>query len=627
MGPLLQFVAVILAAWIALPRLLRMTGRGPTVVRATRLVTFGAALWTAIGTALAAVASVELATIVGVAAASGLVIRLIRVGHTPSIQSGARLFDLFDPGGPHSLARQLARARHALGRWIRRSAMLLVSGSTLPAAVVFTLAVAGELAYPLWHASPTEHRGYAYLLATKQVALNHGLFQGGLYPEGWFSLMAALATAFFQDPLNLLRFWPALTTGVALLSTAALARELTRSRIAPALAMAIAAFTSLPAWGWPLWSLTVPLELRWASLFVPAGILGLLRYARTGRSVDRWMAGAATLTATLTEPWVGASLLAAALVHLIVQRERFDRAGRSAVTVAAATAAGILPLAGGWLAHLPVNLLLWGNPLIASVHMAWGWWVAGVLTTAGVTTIGVRGPRPHAVAVIGVWVVAGLLAALFSGARPVLLGGGVLGLPSVAVLAAVTNGGPFRWPAYRTATWLAAAILFGTAAWLAPAQPSAPLVAEPPGTGLEYLRIAGQFPAYQWTIVSPDLQYSEVLGRGWHVELWDFARDESLGDARNPRFRPADNPRLPITTPNVFLFLEPWPFGLGRPVTAGDLRQPLPAAPIYRGRSLAVIEAHVLAWARIYLHTHPKTAHIYFRSPGLVVIWITQPGP
>jgi hypothetical protein len=625
-GYTLQFLLALVVAWGLVPRALFNPGPGPLSLRMARLVMAGIALWMGLALGLAAARSLELVTIVAALAGLALALRSRRPSRTDSGSDIGRLFDAFDPTGPNTLPRQLSRLVRNLGKHGRRLLSRLLYPPNLAALLIVFWALGAALLYPLWHASPAEARGYSYLLAVKTLFVNGGLYQGGLYPSGLFAVMAAIATVFFQDPLNVLRFWPVLTLGLGLLFTGALARELAGQRVALALAVALAALTSLGSWGWPDWSLQSPLELRFAAALVPGGLLFAVRYGRYGRGLDRLLAGAAAFAASAAEPWAGAALLVASL-SLLADRRHSRWQGQAVVTELAGGALGLLPLLAGWVRHIPLTPLLWGYPLEPGpISPTLGRWGAGLILA---TLAAATARRWRLRAGSGVPLFAGLclLLALSPPAALVVLGGGLMALSFTAYLPAWALSGVLGWREYRGAGWAAAAGLFGVAFWLAPATPLPPIINQPPDTGVEYLRIASHFPAYQWTIVSPALQYSEVLGRGWHFELSTFVQQYTLEEAGNPHFRLSRDAAHPIPTPNVFLFLEPWPEGLGRPVDAADLRAPLTATPSYSGEDLAAIEARGLAWAKAYLGAHPRTAHVYFRSPQLVVIWIQQPGP
>jgi len=112
-----------------------------------------------------------------------------------------------------------------------------------------------------------------------------------------------------------------------------------------------------------------------------------------------------------------------------------------------------------------------------------------------------------------------------------------------------------------------------------------------------YLRIKDNYPSLNWTIVSPVEQYQEVLGFGYHYDLFEFAqnvaRPEKDGDVL-----------LTIPTDYVFFFIEKIPLGLGREINKGDFEKEIPkqvgpATEFYyrKPENRAILEAKVINWA------------------------------
>ena len=132
-------------------------------------------------------------------------------------------------------------------------------------------------------------------------------------------------------------------------------------------------------------------------------------------------------------------------------------------------------------------------------------------------------------------------------------------------------------------------------------------------------------PPYQWTIVSPVQQYSEVLSRGWHDELASFVTTYSIQEAENPHFTLKHDARFPILTPDVFLFVEPHLFPTGQAVSKRDLTLPVAGgAGAYAGASFRAVEARAYYWALAYHRAHPKTSQFYVQGRDLMVLWIRQ---
>ena len=115
--------------------------------------------------------------------------------------------------------------------------------------------------------------------------------------------------------------------------------------------------------------------------------------------------------------------------------------------------------------------------------------------------------------------------------------------------------------------------------------------------------------AYSYTIVGTPQQRQAIQGVGAFIELWVFARDVTVRDARDPGFVVPDlsslmfardlGESLPIPTADIYVFVEKQPF----PVTARPPTGPTEEYyfdPDKRGRIMAT----VYAWAEYYRHYH-----------------------
>ncbi len=135
-----------------------------------------------------------------------------------------------------------------------------------------------------------------------------------------------------------------------------------------------------------------------------------------------------------------------------------------------------------------------------------------------------------------------------------------------------------------------------------------------------YLKISRDFPKFNWTIISPVEQYSEVLGYGWHTELWEFVKvlTETKG-------------KMVIPTDYVFLFVEKYPLGTFKPVTREDAKKKFveisgKAAGYYINlESRTILEAKAYFWAEDYMKTH-KNMEVFFDSPKVKIYLIRQDG-
>lgn len=115
--------------------------------------------------------------------------------------------------------------------------------------------------------------------------------------------------------------------------------------------------------------------------------------------------------------------------------------------------------------------------------------------------------------------------------------------------------------------------------------------------------------AFGYTVIGTPQQAQAVAGSGSFIQLWVFARDVTLRDARDPGFVVPDvssllfardlGEALPIPTQNIYIFVEKNPFPVAEQPPVG------PSEEYYydaekRGRIMAL----VYAWAEYYRHYH-----------------------
>lgn len=138
--------------------------------------------------------------------------------------------------------------------------------------------------------------------------------------------------------------------------------------------------------------------------------------------------------------------------------------------------------------------------------------------------------------------------------------------------------------------------------------------------------------AFGYTVIGTPQQAQAVAGAGSFIQLWVFARDVTLRDARDPGFVVPDvssllfardlGETLPIPTQNIYLFVEKEPFPVAEQPPVG------PAEEYYydrekRGRIMAL----VYAWAEYYRHYHTDM-DVYHEDDEVVVYRIRRrPNP
>lgn len=158
------------------------------------------------------------------------------------------------------------------------------------------------------------------------------------------------------------------------------------------------------------------------------------------------------------------------------------------------------------------------------------------------------------------------LGAVASGITAVLIGGEPAIYPVLvagcAALALVIDTGARRvngWDSLPARVILAAGLASALVPDLARPVPDGPYQYESAAMTAE--RIARTFPRGQWFVVSPTHELTSVLGRGWHVELFQFLKQYSEEAVAAPDFK------FPWEA-DIFIFVEKQP--LARPnATAG----------------------------------------------------------
>lgn len=649
LGMLLQFLAAAgLTLWLLPASVLRWAwAEAPHPLTS---LTLGLAYWIFGLWILAWLHSVELATLVALAAAGIVLAGLLRRRRpipqgAPAASSPlpyAGFLDALESDGGGVTGLLTGRAR-LIGLQIRQHTKALGQ----PTALVLLGAAAGSfyevIRRPFSQIAPGVYHGYFYLLSGQQLAVNQGPFLGGVFPEGGALLASLWSTLLFQNPLNVWRFMPLVSAAVLLGGAGYLAYRVSGRRGAAIVTVSTLGISAFGTLGAIADSPDAFLLLRLGVAFVPLALAFALRYWEQGHPRHLVVVASAAFVAVSFEPWAGIFLLlplvAAALWLTRVQSGK-GRAGWQTVLAAlGGLAVGVLPLLAGmvggerldsfaWDVYWPSNLLttakaLWSHPafplllILASVVLLF--------------LIKRRDPRMIAIgaALLSV-VIAGVWALLRPGSlvSDVTVAGqylAIMGVPALAGWLGSVGVGARR--VRVPSSVLAGVSVLGIVLFPPRVAPLSRF--EPVGSGRTLVRAEQQFPAYQWTLVSPGLQYSEVLGRGWHVELSQFVRVETMAEARNPRYRLSENAHLHIETPVTLVSIALRLPGMKGPVTARDASLPLPpgGSVTYRGLAGAAVEARALVWARAYLASHPDSASVYYQSPALLVVKIQQPGP
>lgn len=641
LGLLIWFVAVPLWQW---PR----RGRS-TLEKIFYSFTISVCVWLGLGYLLAMTSSVELATLLLLLA--GLIAAHSYRSWRKDLRGGrqqerrerrtertARLLDAMDPDSQHSfvaVVRQDAHSALAAGK-------LALKRYLQPYNVLSAVAVAAILAQGIASVggqyAPATPDGFTELLAAKTLTLNMGAYSLGTYPMGLPLMTAILSTVFFSDPMQILRFFGPWTALLVPLAAALCALAVADSGWASLAALVLTGLTFAPALGGGTGDVWVPLTLHLAAAFILLSVAFSVRFLRRQEMPDAWAAAAAAFASVLCQPLVAPLTILLPLLLMLPSARRINRPWLVPALVSTASLFGLVPVLAGVAAGHPwLSALL--IPLAATVAQVPAWLTG-----------------PSAIAFLGAAGLLSGLSALRMRSLPAsdagLFGGIALILLVLAVIAALPLPAPFsavvhlgnvvgyvalplllgwifalvadRSPYPRAAAGLAGLILVGTLAGAA--RPGQVLLADQlPGAAQVVTRIAGTFPAYSWTVVSPVQQYSEVLGKGWHVELITFLHKVPLADAGDAAFRLDLWTPLRIETPDIFMFVPLQDEGGARP-RPSDAHLPLPAtsSSAYAGRAGLIVDAHAAEWARLFLQSHPHAARVFFRNRDLLVIWIHQ---
>lgn len=592
------------------------------------VLALGVSFWVAVVTALAYMSAVRYAILL-VVAVVGLVgaVRLKpkTSGSDIDLSEPLQVWDIFDRPRfalDHLMHRARVRVR---GSWQAFLDHYGIVGVVLTIAALLWALVYGS--WPWLHqVGPGTSDGYDNLLRIASLAGNTGVYSGGAAPTGVGALGAALSAAFFLPPLNVLRFLYPLADMFTVMAAGVLVHQLTRSGRAAAIVMFLVSVSSLAHLGFPV-NFESPLALHWADILVLLACTEVMALSNSHERVHAVFAGLCLLGASLTSP-------PEAVAGLVIVGAIGIRRGRRVIWYGTlGVLLGLVPLAIGVLTHHPLNSNgwldagfpaiqpLWHNPNSPSYWVVWIAIAFAVINQFRPSLPPVR--RLFASAVGGLGAVAAFLA-WNSAVASIILWSGLLGILMVIVgvdtLLVLPSGG-MRWGRFSD---VAVAVLAIGGALL---PSSAPVLAqyEPPLASAATLKIEESFPAFQWTVVAPVNQYSEVLSRGWHEELSLFVQTYPVSAAKSPQYRLKNDTRAPILTPNVFVFVEPRLYPNHAHVTRRDERLPIGSGNgAYTGQSLAAIESRAYYWALAYLKSHPRTATVYMRSQNLMVLWIRQ---
>lgn len=575
---------------------------------------------------------------------------------------------LLEQRGRHVLAGAPDRTRRRLGapiRWLRRPGRLALALLALPPLLVLGWSLWTRMDIAARFATLGAPQSYVFLTWTKSI-LAQSIYPDGVYPAGQPLFLALLGKAAPGiDTYEVVRFagplQGALLVGGLYYAVLRLSRNVGAAMVA---ATAFGVFGTTYLWHepWIYQTGVRPPELGLAVLLfaVPALVLAVTEGGR-GHLVTVAAAGLAT---ALIHP-VPAGLLvvlslAGGLGAVVAARAPAERVVRATLTAFGGVLLGHVPPLIGVLLGIPVHRGL-DNPY-ASVSAS-GSVTERLVGAFGTSEVG-HSPVTYAVAA-GLAVLLVVAFVIGRRGRPRLAGqlGGLAGIGGAVV--ALYDVRWLELGANRLATLgnltgvMLALALGAAAAAVFMALESVPVVTRAPLMprlvaflvlgGLTAVAVTAPLPdgartrepseyeatasitrevmrsneAFGYTVIGTPQQAQAVAGAGSFIQLWVFARDVTLRDARDPGFVVPDvssllftrdlGETLPIPTQNIYLFVEKEPFPVAEQPPVG------PAEEYYydqekRGRIMAL----VYAWAEYYRHYHTDM-DVYYEDDEIIV--------
>ena len=143
-----------------------------------------------------------------------------------------------------------------------------------------------------------------------------------------------------------------------------------------------------------------------------------------------------------------------------------------------------------------------------------------------------------------------------------------------------------------------------------------------------YIRIKSDFykdtRSTDWTIIGPDTQLAEVIGVGWHQDIYRFVRQSSPEQLQRADFK------FPIPTHNIFVYIEKKPMFSGQTINLLDAKKDLdpegndPFMQYYfDGKQRAIMEAKAWALVEAYKSSHEGVS-VYYEDADLLIYKIYQ---
>jgi len=491
---------------------------------------------------------------------------------------------------------------------------------------------------------------YVHLAWTKYLGENI-FYRDGVYPLGYNAIISALSKMSFIDPYVIIRFIGALGGCLIVFSVYYIIRKSSKNAIIPALfgIIAYVVGTELPINTWRQMS---ALPQEYGTIFILPGIYFLLKYFEKKENRFLFLAAEVLTLTSLIHTYAAVMLVAGYLLVCLLNIRSFFHVkfiAKFAGTMVVAAFLGFLPIIIGLLSGLKMHQ--------ASIEFI----VQGGGTTgksfqfSNLLSYVEKNPALVVmVAVLAVLAVVSLVGLFYKKEENRIKARAGLVFVIMTLLLylqyrAQDIGIPALMEASRTGTFLglAAAVMFGLFIGMIDLFPikkwigvAVKIIASvivftflfhlsnfslPVGDRLEYdeaaysyMQIKEDYPASNWTIVSPVEQYSEVMGYGWHTQLWTFMQEIE-----------AKKDEVKIPTQYVFWFVEKIPLNTTQKISETDAKL---AFPVITGNddeyytiaaNRRIIEAKAYYWLEDY-RSKNKNMTIYLDTEYLRIYMIKQ---
>lgn len=519
--------------------------------------------------------------------------------------------------------------------------------------VVFAFGAVIRFSHSVLHVSYGASDPYVHLAWTKYIGDNQ-IYTDGVYPYGYNAIISALSKLSFIDPYIIIRFIGAIGGCLIVFSVYYIIRKNSKNSMIPAIfgIVAYVVSTELPINTWRQMS---ALPQEYATAFILPGIYFLLEYFERKERKYLFLAAEVLILTLLIHTYAAVFLTAGYVIVCLFNIPSFFNikfiAKFTGIMVISAFI-GFLPIIIGLLAGLEMHkasidfIIQGGGVAEKPFHIS------------NLFTYTEKNSALFILVIISIVLIVVSLMGLFNKKAKnsvKIKAGFVFVLMSLLLylqFRAQDLGLPALMEISRTGTFLglAAAVMFGFCIGAVDLYPINKWVANavkiiacavvftflfqfsnfgmPVGerqeydeAGYSYMQIKNNYPAANWTIVSPVEQYSEVLGYGWHYQLWQFVKDVEA-DKKN---------KVTIPTQYVFWFIEKIPVDSAQKITEADAT---PDFPVITGNydeyytiteNRRIIEAKAYYWLEDYMDRNKNLdMSIYLDTDNLRIYMLKQ---